>query len=838
MCLVYGNVNILSLPNTMNLLTSSAKYLIRKYLKLLSTSVPNHNRRLLQHDRSTRFGPRKRSMLLNLFVFVPLALLGGLCTQGFDTPTPRPGRFARTNIKFQAQSYICDAANSSFRDGTTVYDKCRPSATICGFTSFIKPFSCPRARQPNPASTALRLAPEGFDVPCSLIEKQKARALQLWEERCSEGALDASRFVDAINLEQTDESVRHDLKNGLVPPIFHAVVNSGTPLFSTTIHKLSPDPVSAGTSAENTEALILSSLCDPYDVLFAGNPLVANSRVLDEAILPKAWVFDKKATNAVAQLVNTKAIMLGADVESTDGLETVLFRDKSAQAFSLLTRPQSRGVVASCFHSSETDSSLAITGSPGIGKSWTLLYALQQALLYENAIVVYILRKDNRAFLCVRRNQHVHVWRAEAVSYVSLFGHEDVLVLFDPLEAARNGADFDRGERMLIFAASNNKAHFDGGIYKVQTKPERFLGHWMQDELAVALPVVAPTLSLAVALARASEVGMLLRYIMNDAFFQERKRQTEIALDRLENVLKKTIQFDGINEKGVTVPGTIFAVGPALMAIGGANEEGENTVIEVPGESDSDAEESNARIQPDLGYEGQFVNYTERVLTFMTEQTLTEIVRRGRKLVIEFWGKTCKEGAGVQMGFAVENLFADDLQKLVASVGFELPRWLQEGRADIGPESRLIVDQKCSWSTEPITLAGLSRVFEDGKTVGQMKQRSGLIDFVGPGRKVYQVTVGLAHKMNLNSLITVLVQAGFLLKTEGRLELATVHVPEDKLEFYWVVPSLIKENWKKKVPYNPNLKASAKADLTYEDKKVLQDCLSKYVVQYVLVLEE
>jgi hypothetical protein len=656
---------------------------------------------------------------------------------------------------------------------------------------------------------------------------QKARALQLWEQRLSQGSLDLSRFVGSINDKQLGESFKHDLNNGRVPPMFHAVVSKSKPLFRTTSHKLSSDPVMAGAmaSTDTIKECILTAGDDPYAVLFTGDPPAANSRVLDEDIpLPGAWKFSAQATAAVVKLVNSKAAMLGADVEVTDNLKSALFRDKLAQKMSLLTRSRSRGVVASCFDASETDSSLAITGSPGIGKSWTLLYALQQALLYEKAIVVLMQRKPQSALLCVRLNNHVFVWRAATGqgTKVSLFENENVLVLFDPSEAKHEGADFAPGARMLIFAASNNEQHFKNGIRKVQREPERFLGLWTKGELAVALNVFNPTLTEPVALARAEEVGMLPRYVMDDAFFHDRRRQLEVALDKLEkdpSVLKQTLEFDGRNDKDVTIPGTIFAVGAALMTSGG----------------DGDAV-ANDHVQDDAGYEGQFVEYKQKVLAFMSDQLPSRIASRGRKLVLEFWGKTCKEGFGVQMGHAVENLFADDLKKL-ASDGGQFRRWLQVEGSRIGPESNFTTTQKCAWSSK-VTLDGISCVFKDGRTIGRMKKGAGLIDFVGPGRKVYQVIVALDHEKSLASFVTVLEQAGFLFKMDGSLKLATVHVPNEKLEFYWVVPSLIGESWKKKVPYMPTSAASKKAELNKQDKEFLQTCLSKYVDQFVIVLEE
>jgi hypothetical protein len=509
----------------------------------------------------------------------------------------------------------------------------------------------------QPADAAERSL-QGMDEPSRLIEKQKVRALQLWDERCSEGALDPGRFVKSIHVQKLDESVKHDLAHGVVPPIFHAVVSKGTPLFSTAIHKLSSDPVSAGTAIENRKAPLLSSLSNPYNVLFTGNPPAANSRVLDAAC-PGAWEFDTKSTDSVAQLINTKAVMLGADVECTDGLKSVLFEDPSAQSFSLLTRPLSRGVVANCFDSSKRASSLAITGSEGIGKSWTLLYALQQALLYENAIVVFMLRKEGVAFLCSRVNGKVFVWIAHADSKVSLFGREDVLVLYDPNEATRGGADFPRGARMLIYAAYNDHAYFTNGIYKVQVKPERFLGLWTKDELAAALSRFNPALSLKTALARASNVGLIPRYIMNNAFYQRRENELHAVLDAIKRhpaAREKLLDFDG-KETNVGVPlSTVFAVGAALMDSDEYDEESNEAEDVAAGDlGNGDAPDDVAggkisdKVLPDVGYEGQYVHYTERAISFMTEFpssiTTSLIASLQTSENLRLWGKMSREGS-------------------------------------------------------------------------------------------------------------------------------------------------------------------------------------------------
>ena len=84
----------------------------------------------------------------------------------------------------------------------------------------------------------------------------------------------------------------------------------------------------------------------------------------------------------------------------------------------------------------------AITGNPGIGKSWTLIYALQQTLLYENACVLLCFQKDGTAIVCIRRNNKIYawqntneLWKRECLS--NLFKNSNVLVLLDPRKSVK-----------------------------------------------------------------------------------------------------------------------------------------------------------------------------------------------------------------------------------------------------------------------------------------------------------------------------------------------------------------------------------------------------------------
>jgi hypothetical protein len=108
--------------------------------------------------------------------------------------------------------------------------------------------------------------------------------------------------------------------------------------------------------------------------------------------------------------------MVGEDIEVTQ-LQSEFFPDVK-NGKNLISRRFSRGVVGDCFHRSEFASDYAMVGSPGIGKSWTLIYALQQALLDENVCVFF-------------------VWTMEDTDTCDsrLFQNTRVLVLLDSTEA-------------------------------------------------------------------------------------------------------------------------------------------------------------------------------------------------------------------------------------------------------------------------------------------------------------------------------------------------------------------------------------------------------------------
>jgi hypothetical protein len=199
----------------------------------------------------------------------------------------------------------------------------------------------------------------------------------------------------------------------------------------------------------------------------------------------------------------------------------------------LITRSLSRGVVGDCFKESMSGSVHSIVGVPGIGKSWNLIYALQQALLFENVCVMFFFQKKGRAWVCIRNKNHIYVWSVMSGSLKNecksgLFNNGNVLVLLDPKEAPSGGASFIVERQRLIFAASNEAAHFKN-FYKDSSNSldyERILNPYSTLELKTALKFMSKSAlpysdeEVAPMLAYAEQVGNKPRYVMSEVRFQ------------------------------------------------------------------------------------------------------------------------------------------------------------------------------------------------------------------------------------------------------------------------------------------------------------------------------
>jgi hypothetical protein len=232
----------------------------------------------------------------------------------------------------------------------------------------------------------------------NLLEQQKQDAIKKFQSVCT---------MKNISKE-LQENIIKDLHCGIVPPIFHALtrlsnVNAGN-------KQLTSAPVSVGSYPSNKDRQPLeldenaSNFQEMIDV--QGIP---RFHIKDRSYM---WQLSHTSQAAVCDLVNTKAKMLGYGVEATVLTSNFLvdMTMQESQDMYLLTCSESRGVVAESFKVKNTS---AIIGSPGLGKSWTLLYALQQALLYDDKVVLFFECKNNIAFLFYRRNNVIYAWERD-----------------------------------------------------------------------------------------------------------------------------------------------------------------------------------------------------------------------------------------------------------------------------------------------------------------------------------------------------------------------------------------------------------------------------------------
>lgn len=390
--------------------------------------------------------------------------------------------------------------------------------------------------------------------------------LQMFEESVAHSnaeGLDLARLVDPI---------RQDLLKGLVPPIFHALMSAKT---------RKNFPSAAPVTAAPPEEVVRPD--HPFDM----GPRGVNfklDKILDHGSVPSEledesrdtlWKYDTQAAQAAAAIVNQKATMLGVGIEMTK-VDFLFGVDEKGDKGSnrkdlLLTRIESRGVLAQCHSRLENEANTAaVVGSPGIGKSWLILYALQQALLYEDATVILQASTRNQRYLLVRRKNKIYCWTiaCDGLKQASsvLFNLKTTLVLYDPPEIVGNqgGAKYAENERQLIAFLSANAGHATKKSKKTAAGVNHYLGHPTDRELVLMMELLSKDEENArLALERAKVVGNLPRYLLGEKAYEDRIKQLNDAIKKIDNdndYLLKAIESGGESTLTDTLPGTLFTV--------------------------------------------------------------------------------------------------------------------------------------------------------------------------------------------------------------------------------------------------------------------------------------
>jgi hypothetical protein len=414
------------------------------------------------------------------------------------------------------------------------------------------------------------------------------------------------------------QSIMDELSVGRVPPVFHALM-MGKPyaaLFEVTNNKLPcVDKAEPGHDKgftqddfDNAKPYKLGSRAMFLDgsIKNDGVPQLLLKDVGDEY-----FQYDEHATNVVVHLVNEKAVMCGYGVESTSmiALLGIEVEKSGTKSWTLLTHPKTRGVAADCLNFRETS---FIFGSPGIGKSWSLLYALQQSLLFDNATVLLYACKVGHVFLFRRSANKIYAWLSISTGDANskIMNRHDCLVLYDPPEADKPGARFLEGARQLIVALSANKRHAISAALKQNCGGQRYLGPPSLDQLRVMTPLMHLNDSWETIVHRIADVGPIARYILSEEAFQHRRGQRTATIKHMANDIHYLFKFfsaDEMKEKNDPhFPETVFLAAGAQRNVNSSVED----------------------------YEGQHIDYKIRTMEHVSSVAIDELMLGCRALVL------------------------------------------------------------------------------------------------------------------------------------------------------------------------------------------------------------
>ena len=148
----------------------------------------------------------------------------------------------------------------------------------------------------------------------------------------------------------------------------------------------------------------------------------------------------------------------------------------------------------------------------------------------------------------------------------------------------------------------------------------------------------------------------------------------------------------------------------------------------------------------------------------MSESVRTQIAVSNRKTILTFWGVS--ESCRAEMGHLVEDLFWEDLKK-----ARPMKRIPLKPHASAGINLDLIIP--VSNYLEGVQINELGReifsVPENAPIIARMEKNECLIDFAGPHRNVYQITVSEDHDMQLTGLKQLLISSGHCEENNGSL---------------------------------------------------------------------
>lgn len=173
------------------------------------------------------------------------------------------------------------------------------------------------------------------------------------------------------------------------------------------------------------------------------------------------------------------------------------------------------------------------------------------------------------------------------------------------------------GEMNPLYAASNNEANFKSAAGKDNPELLAFLGPPLDNELPVIVKHLDKSLKDIVIAERQAYVGNLIRYVLTEKQCRNRMAAIKLAVQDCADdpkLLRQALYRDGMSNAQHTFSGTLLKVLPRR-----------------PNDLDT------------IGYDGQAVEYRERVVEAANADVRHQILKANRTTILTYLGKTSND---------------------------------------------------------------------------------------------------------------------------------------------------------------------------------------------------
>ena len=546
-----------------------------------------------------------------------------------------------------------------------------------------------------------------------------------------------------------------------------------------------------------------------------------------------AWKFNKRRSEQIKGLLESNEVI---DEHGTGLHYYNLSEDHGidmdmAGNPNLITRPHSRRVVTAIedIWKNHQRTLSYIIGPPGVGKTRTLQLLLRRFLLdtsgdsaksiryysQKEEFALWIILVDDRlsVFMATEKENPHGFFMTESLSG-SMF--EKSVVLLDPKEAEKGGAEFVHSRRHMVVACSADEEHFPIDPSKVLNLFHFYVGLWTRDELrrVAELKLISlekgDTIDSGVIDQRANKVGEAPRYIFAKTLYNRRVKRIQERAKLLDADIVRSAFTDRAVERNGTVAGCFFA---------------HINNFSVDGSSDYSI--PNIRYLSRFSVATIYEAHRSTMLSAMAQATndgggLFELlagwdVHTGGDFVVREMVYTREKSAeGAQESEAKQAILKSTRSTLSLEAQSKTKFLLPDTPTEITRTG--CVQPLLQFGEAPFvaaTFVGLSKCYP-------------AIDYIGKRRDVYQATTGNDH--DRNGWIELLVDAGILVSEKSPLAVA-----EDAkdLTFYWVVPAWKEDKWSNAAK---TLRRKDCSGLSTRDIAVANKALRDHVVQRVLLI--